>query len=210
MGSGTAPVWTTSSTRRVLRYSSTVIRTPCRASIRRSMVTTSRCRESCCLARPISRARADAPPLEAPKDLARTARWKGLSMGSWIPSTVVIYPAASVVSESSGGAIPCRYCSTVSTPLGARRAPRRAAGQQPSGEPGAGLNPPLHLEVIQENRAGRKLASMGCFSPVRISPASSSPVIRPSVAPEWVKATKQPGTWPSSPSTGSPSPGIGL
>ena len=39
------------------------------------------------------------------------------------------------------------------------------------------------------NRAGRKVANRGLTSPVTISRARSSPAIRPSVAPLWLKAT---------------------
>jgi len=40
----------------------------------------------------------------------------------------------------------------------------------------------------QRNRAGRNDARSGCASPVTISIASSSPAMRPSVAPLWLKA----------------------
>lgn len=75
------------------------------------------------------------------------------------------------------------------------------------------LCPPLRQRgtaKTQLKRSGRNVASIGCLSPLTISSASSSPTINASVAPEWVKATKQPGTCCSSPNTGSPSPGIGL
>jgi len=45
------------------------------------------------------------------------------------------------------------------------------------------------VDFYRLNRSGRKVASMGCLWPVRISPAMSSPAMSPRVAPECVKAT---------------------
>ena len=129
----------------------------------------------------------------------------------WSGSTTAREPCMCSISPRSRRLLPAMRPVNSQVSKLRRASPRAAAGMTNATSPFRptpvitltrapvlGAGPGLHspgsvwapgVDFYRLNRSGRKVASMGCLWPVRISPAMSSPAMSPRVAPEWVKAT---------------------